>query len=208
MRIAGFLALGLLIATASFAQDAMVPDPAATRHQISPDNNWSIDDSDCSIDASWDGDTEIVVNRHFDHHDFGLYDPKLTKVAPEKVIKVRYEAAGKPAGQGNYEALGHNDGKFKSYVIEADDGLLNDFATTGSLQFYRGKALDIELNMAGFIDALSAMRACEANLPAEPMDQTMSLGEEKMLTADDETAAGAAEAAAAAAAAAGASEKP
>jgi hypothetical protein len=189
MRTAGLLALGLFIAAPLSAQDSPPFDPAIDpqpegavgRHEVSKGSTWSIDDYDCLIDAGWDGDVGIVVNRHLDHHDLGIYDPAFKNVAPEKVITVRYGAAGKPAGRGEYEAFGHNDGKLKSYVIEADMPLLDAFATTNSLQFYRGKVLEIELDMTGFSDALAAMSACEATHPkgldeAMPADEAMSAG--------------------------------
>lgn len=195
MRTAGLLALGLLIATPSLAQDE-----ASGRHQVAPDNNWSITDSDCMIDAGWGDDIGIVVNRHLDHHDLGIYDPAFKNVVAEKVITVHYAANGNAAGRGDYEALGHREGKQKSYVIEADDGLLDTFAATNSFQFYRGKTLEIELDMTGFAGALAAMRACEAALPTERMDQAMPAEEGSDAASETKAAAEAAADAAAQAA--------
>lgn len=195
MRTSGLLALGLLVASPSFAQD----EAAGGRHQIAPDNNWSINDNDCMIDAGWDGDIGIVVNRHLDHHDLGIYDPAFKNVAPEKVITVRYGAAGKIVGQGDYQALGHRDGKLKSYVAEADDALLDAFAAANSFEFYRGDVLEIELDMTGFAGALASMYACEANQQM-PMDEA--------LPADENSAEATEAVAAAAAAAADAAAKP
>jgi hypothetical protein len=194
------LAAGLLAAAPAHAQDEAQTDPTGGRHPVAPGNNWSITDSDCLIDAGWDGDIGIVVNRHLDHHDLGIYDPAFKNVVPEKVVTVRYGAAGRPAGKGEYEALGHRDGDLRSYVIEADMPLLDAFATTNSFQFYRGGVMEIELSMEGFSDALSAMQSCEAMLPSEPMDEPTP--------AEDDGDGSALEAAQAAAAAAQAAARP
>lgn len=149
----------LLSLLALAAGPAMAQD---TRHPVAPDNNWSIDDSGCVIDAGWEGDIGIVVNPHDDHHDLGVYDPALTKVKAEEVITVRFAAEGRTLGSPEYQALGHRDGKMKSYVSDVDDKLLDDIAAANAFQFYRGETLEIELDMTGFAGALAAIRQCEA----------------------------------------------
>jgi hypothetical protein len=196
MRTAGLLALGLLVAAPTFAQDGSEDATIGGRHAVAEGNTWSIDDDNCTIDAGWGGDVGVIVNRHLDHHDLGISDLAFRKVLPGKVVTVSYGAAGKAAGKGDYEALGYRDSQQKTYVIEADDVLLDDFARTGSLQFSRAGVMELDLDMVGFPAALAAMHACEASEQAN-MAEAMP-ADESSGSADDATVN--AEAAAAAAA--------
>lgn len=147
-----------LLATPLLAQDAAPKD----WHPVAPGANWSITDSTCAIDASWDGDIGVVLSLHDDHHDLGIYNPHFTGVVDDKVVMLRYGAGGPPAQALTNEALGHRDAKSVSYVADIHgDALLNGVAASHSFQLYRAGATLVDLDMTGFDAALKAMRSCE-----------------------------------------------
>jgi hypothetical protein len=165
MRKLYFLAIGLAVTAApGAAQDDW--------HPVSPDNTWSITDSTCQIDASWEGDIFIVINRHEDHHDLGIYDKQIKGLVAEKIISVRFGIDGDPKPAQEYPAIGHMEDGQPSYVSNVDDGLLDWIAAGGSFQVYRGKKLIEDLDMTGFAQALAAARACEAMLPPDLGDDS------------------------------------
>lgn len=143
---------------------AMVAGPVAAqedRQAVSPDNAWSIVQSDCSIDSGWDDGTQMIITLHDDHHDLGVYNMAFRGVVDDKVIPVEFAAGERMLTGRLYEALGHHNAGNTSYVSDVDDALLDAVAQAGSFQFYRGKALLVDLDMTGFAQALDAMRACE-----------------------------------------------
>lgn len=183
MHALRFLAIASLTAAPAGAQDDW--------HPVSPDNTWSITDSNCMINAGWDGDAQIVITPHDDHHDFGLYDNHIRGLSPERVIALRFGTDGDVNSAREYHALGHKDGAGLSYISDVDTGLLDWLAGAGSLQVYRGKLLLEDLDMTGFAEALSAQRACEtANGLDAPADAVTAL--EDAVEAEAEAAAAAA----------------
>ncbi|WP_374411216.1 hypothetical protein [Novosphingobium colocasiae] len=132
------------------------------RHPVSADSAWSITGSDCSVDSGWDDGTQVLITLHDDHHDLGVYNKAFRGVVDDKVIPVQFSAGERPVNGRPYQALGHHNADSTSYVSDVDDALLDAVAQAGSFQFYRGKQLLVDLDMAGFADALAAMRACEA----------------------------------------------
>lgn len=163
----GLSALALVAASPLAAQDP------ADRHQITPDNNWSITDSDCAIDASWDGDVAILVTRHDDHHDFGVYNPHFKKMVNDKIIPVRFGAGDVTIQGRDYFALGRIDKDTKSYVSDVDQAMLDQVAKANAFRLYRDDILLTDLDMTGFAAALAAMRACEAKNPVPAEDSSM-----------------------------------
>jgi hypothetical protein len=164
MRMAGALAAILLAAPPALAQES------PSRHALSAENNWHIDDETCAIDAGWDDVTGVLVTLHDDHHDFGMYsDAKnFPALKPEKVIDITFAAENVPIDGRPYQVIGHKDGKVLSYVSDVDDAMLDAVAKAGSLQLIRGNKLLLDLNMLGFAEAVAAMRQCEAALPPPP----------------------------------------
>ena len=160
-------------ALALFAAMPLAAQDPTDRHQISAENNWSITDSDCAIDASWDSGEQILVTRHNDHHDFGVYNPHFKKVVNDKIVPVRF-GAGDVAIQGrDYFALGRKDKDAISYVSDVDEGMLDQVAKANAFRFYRDDILLADLDMTGFAEALGAMRRCEAKNPVQPEDASM-----------------------------------
>ena len=163
MREMGLSALALIAAMPLAAQDT----PAEDRHEVAPGNNWTITDSDCAIDANW-GDVAILLTRHDDHHDLGVYNAKFKKVANDKIIPVRFGAGDVMIDHRDYYALGRKDKEATSYVSDVDDALLDQVAKANAFRFYRNDAILVDLDMTGFAEALTTMRACEAVHPQAP----------------------------------------
>lgn len=165
---------------------AMLPFPLAAqedRRPVSAESAWSITAGDCSIDSGWDDGTQVLITLHDDHHDLGVYNKAFRGVVDDKVIPVQFSAGERPVNGRPYQALGHRNADSTSYVSDVDDALLDAVAQAGSFQFYRGKQLLVDLDMAGFAEALAAMRACEAaNRPQDdgigsPSDGTSGAGD-------------------------------
>jgi hypothetical protein len=143
------------------------------RNPVAEGNNWSITNSDCGIDAAWEGDVAILLTRHEDHHDLGVYDPRFTGMSNGKVVDVRLGTGGPPAEAQDYRASTYRDKASRSYVMAVGDEFLDAAAASNILQLYRGSALLADLDVTGLTGALAAMRTCEAALPA-PEPGTMS----------------------------------
>lgn len=157
MRIIGAIALGLFAAASAGAQD--------DRHVVAPDNNWSITESDCSIDAGWDDEVAVLVTRHEDHHDLGVYDPRFKGMGDGKVAKVGLSPGGTPPDVREYDAATNSAGGSRSYVMAVDDAMLDALAASGTLQLLRDRKALADLDISGFDGALAAMRVCEAASP-------------------------------------------
>jgi len=157
MRIGGLLAALLVVAPAAAQDD---------RHVVAPGNTWSITDSDCSIDAGWDDEVAVLVTRHDDHHDLGVYDPRFKALADGKVAKVQLGTGGQPADAQDYDAAMNTGGGSRSYVVAVDDAKLDALAASGALQLFRGRKTLVDLNISGFDGALAAMRECERARPS------------------------------------------
>jgi hypothetical protein len=155
MRTARFLPLALLGASPAVAQ-------AGDRHPVAESNNWSISEAACGIDASWEDGAGVTITPHQDHHDLGVYDARFKGVANGKVIPVRFGAGGTLVTGRDYEALGYRDRDNVGYVSNVDDALLDRIAAANSIQVYRGKAMLADLDVTGLVEALGAMRVCEA----------------------------------------------
>jgi hypothetical protein len=155
MRTARFLPLALLSASTVMAQ-------TGDRHPVAESNNWSISEADCGIDASWEDGAAVTITAHEDHHDLGVFDAHFKGVAKAKVIPVRFGAGGTLVTGRDYEALGYRDQDNTGYVANVDDALLDRIAAANSIQFYRGKAMLADLDVTGLVEALGAMRVCEA----------------------------------------------
>lgn len=154
MRIVGVFAVALFAAAPVAAQD--------DRHAVAPNINWSITDSDCAIDASWEDEVAVLVTRHEDHHDLGVYDPHFVGVVDGEVTKVRLGTGGSAADAQDYDAAMSTGEKTKSFVIAIDDPMLDELAASGVLQLFRGRSTIADLDISGFDVAVAAMRACEA----------------------------------------------
>jgi hypothetical protein len=193
MRAIIALACFLYGAAPAFAQN----EPESDRHPVAAGNNWSLTDSQCLLDAVWEGDLTIMVNRHDDHYDLGLYDRRMKRVVDEKVIPVRFGAGGTIVSGREYVALGHRNAEATAYVSDVDEPLLDRIAAANTFQFYRGKDLLADLDMTGFREALDVMHACQARLsePGEPNDEPVA--REATSTAGAETGSEAASDAAA-----------
>jgi hypothetical protein len=167
-----------LVASASWASAAalLLSAPAAAqedRHPVAEGNNWSLTDADCGIDAAWEGGAAVLLTRHEDHHDLGIYDPRFPGVSNGKVVDVRLGTGGPPAEAQDYKASSYRDKASRSLVMAVGDAFLDAAATSNILQLYRGSTLLADLDVTGLAGALAAMRTCEAKLPP-PAPGTMS----------------------------------
>ncbi|QJB68378.1 hypothetical protein [Parasphingorhabdus halotolerans] len=185
-----FLIIAVLMsATVAQAQDD-------DRHPVAENNNWSIMDSDCSIDAEWADGKGVVVSLHEGHYDLEVYYPKFKGVIGEKVIPVKIGAGEHFADAKTYDVLGYNVPENKSYTAGITDDLLDRIAESNALQLYRGNILLADLDVSGFREAFTKLKSCEA----EKNDAAALAADDAM--ASDSYAEGMSDAAADAAAAA------
>lgn len=139
---------------------------ADDRHIVADNNNWSIMDSDCSIDAEWDDGKGIVVSLHEGHYDLELYYPKFKAVIADKVIPAKI-SAGEHFGEARtYDVLGFSSKETRAYTAAIEDDLLDRIAESQILQFYRGDIMLADLNMEGFREAYWQLKSCEAGMAA------------------------------------------
>lgn len=130
---------------------------------VAPGNNWVLD-GDCSIYAEWDGNVTVAVNRHDDHYDLGVYDPRW-HVTNDKIVKVSIAPATGAAEA--HDALGRKDAEWTGYVADVGEALVDRIAASGALTLSRGKEVLADLDVAGMTVAREKQRACLAALPAD-----------------------------------------